>query len=131
VSRPRIRSLFLIVVATLAATIGVAACSSDDPVSGTATGSLVDQGSAVYAESCASCHGSDLTGTDKGPSFLSIVYEPNHHDDGSFRRAIAQGAPQHHWDFGDMEPIRDLDDEDVDAVIAFVRAEQERRGFER
>ena len=88
-------------------------------------------GAQVYAQTCASCHGDDLRGTDKGPSHLSIVYEPNHHTDDSFRSAIANGAPQHHWNFGDMQPVDGLSDDDVEAVIAFVRAEQERQGFER
>ena len=61
---------------------------------------------------------------------LSIVYEPNHHTDDSFRSAIANGAPQHHWPFADMEPVEGLSDDDVEAVIAFVRAEQQRQGFE-
>ncbi len=87
-------------------------------------------GSALYASSCASCHGSDLRGTDEGPSHLSIVYEPNHHGDDSFRSAIRNGAGQHHWNFGDMEPIDGLDDTEIDAIIAFVRSEQEREGFE-
>ncbi len=86
-------------------------------------------GAAVYAASCASCHGADLRGTEEGPSHLSIVYEPNHHSDESFRRAIANGAPAHHFDFGDMPPVPGLTDEDVEAVIAFVRAEQTRQGF--
>lgn len=87
-------------------------------------------GAEVYASSCASCHGADLRGTDKGPSHLSIVYEPSHHGDASFRSAIANGSPQHHWDFGDMDPVDGLSDDDVEAVIAFVRTEQERLGFE-
>ena len=91
----------------------------------------MDRCAEVYAESCASCHGTDLRGTDKGPPHLSIVYEPDHHTDDSFRSAIANGAPQHHWSFGDMEPVEGLSDDDVEAVIAFVRAEQERQGFER
>ena len=84
----------------------------------------------VYAANCDSCHGVDLRGTDKGPSLLSIVCEPNHHGDDSFRSAIANGAPQHHWTFGGMPPIEWLSDAQVDAVIAFVRAEQQRLGFE-
>ena len=84
----------------------------------------------VYAANCDSCHGVDLRGTDKGPSLLSIVYEPSHHGDDSFRSAIANGAPQHHWNFGGMPPIEWLSEAQVDAVIAFVRAEQQRLGFE-
>ena len=120
-----------IIMAAAALTVGLAACGSEDQTPGAATGSSVDRGPQVYAESCASCHGADLRGTDKGPSQLSIVYEPNHHTDDSFRNAIANGAPQHHWNFGDMEAVEGLNGDDVEAVIAYVRAEQERQGFER
>ena len=125
------RNLFSLAAAVAALSMGVAACGSDDTAPTNAAGSQVERGAEVYAESCASCHGADLRGTDKGPSHLSIVYEPNHHTDDSFRNAIANGAPQHHWSFGDMEPVEGLSDDDVEAVIAFVRAEQERQGFER
>ena len=124
-------SLFSLTIAVTALSIGLAACGSDGTPSTNAAGSRVERGAEVYAENCASCHGADLRGTDKGPSHLSIVYEPDHHTDDSFRSAIANGAPQHHWNFGNMEPVEGLSDDDVEAVIAYVRAEQERRGFER
>lgn len=109
----------------------VVACGSPDSApAGQSVGSAESNGADVYAASCASCHGADLRGTDKGPSHLSIVYEPNHHGDDAFRSAIANGAPQHHWNFGDMEPIEGLSGDQVEAVIAFVRAEQQRVGFE-
>lgn len=125
------RNLFSLAAAVAALSMGLAACGSDDTAPTNTAGSQVERGAEVYAESCASCHGADLRGTDKGPSHLSIVYEPNHHTDDSFRSAIANGAPQHHWNFGDMEPVEGLSDDDVEAVIAYVRAEQERQGFER
>mgnify|MGYP005677098009 FL=1 len=117
-------------VVAAALSVGLGACGSGDGDTTAEESGLVAVGADVYAESCASCHGADLRGTDKGPSHLSIVYEPNHHTDESFRNAIANGAPQHHWNFGDMEPVDGLTDEEVEAVIAFVRAEQERQGFE-
>ena len=105
------------------------ACGSDASTTpATANGS--GQGAEVYASSCASCHGADLRGTEKGPSQLSIVYEPNHHGDDSYRSAIANGAPQHHWPFGDMPRVEGLSDDDVEAVIAYIRSEQQRQGFE-
>lgn len=115
-------------IAVAGLSVALAACGSDAPTN--SAGSQVERGAEVYAESCASCHGADLRGTDKGPSHMSIVYEPNHHTDDSFRRAIADGAPQHHWNFGDMEPVEGLTEDDIEAVIAYVRAEQERQGFE-
>jgi len=114
----------------MAAALGLGACGSGNDGTTAEEPGPVAVGAEVYAEACASCHGADLRGTDKGPSHLSIVYEPNHHTDDSFRNAIANGAPQHHWNFGDMEPVDGLTDDEVEAVIAFVRAEQERQGFE-
>ncbi|MEO6653470.1 MAG: cytochrome c [Ilumatobacteraceae bacterium] len=86
-------------------------------------------GAVLYQSNCASCHGADLEGTDRGPAHLSIVYEPGHHGDDSFRSAIANGAPQHHWTFGDMPAIVGLDEAEVTAIIAHIRSEQERQGL--
>jgi mono/diheme cytochrome c family protein len=94
------------------------------------TASSTSRGAELYASNCASCHGADLRGTDRGPSQLSIVYEPSHHPDDSYRSAIANGAGQHHWGFGDMPPVPGLDDADVDEIIEFIRAVQRREGFE-
>lgn len=124
------RHLLPSAVVLLSLVFGVA-CSGggeSDPVA--APVSDLD-GAALYAANCASCHGADLRGTDMGPSHLSIVYEPNHHPDDAFRSAIRNGAAQHHWDFGDMPPVEGLTDDEVEAIIAFVRAEQESEGFER
>ncbi len=112
-------------IAVLAASCGNAPADTA-PVSPDASA----PGEALYQSNCASCHGADLGGTDKGPSHLSIVYEPNHHGDDSFRSAIANGAQQHHWNFGDMAAIPGLDDDEIDAVIGYIRSEQERQGFE-
>lgn len=87
------------------------------------------RGSVLYQANCASCHGVDLQGTDKGPSHLSVVYAPGHHPDDSFRSAVANGAPAHHWTFGDMPPIAGLDASEVDSIIAFVRQVQEEEGL--
>lgn len=103
-----------------------AACGSDSQPVASDDGA----GARLYAEQCASCHGDDLRGTDEGPSHLSRVYEPDHHGDDAFRSAIRKGAPQHHWPFGDMPAIPELDDDEIDEIIAFVRAVQEREGFE-
>lgn len=112
-------------LALLAASCGSAAADTS-PSGPTGSGT----GAALYQSNCASCHGADLQGTDKGPSHLSIVYEPNHHGDEAFRSAIVNGVQQHHWNFGDMAAIPGLDDDQIGDIIAFVRSEQERQGFE-
>ena len=108
----------------------ISACGGDEATLASPTAD-VSRGAELYTQTCASCHGADLRGTERGPSHLSIVYEPNHHGDDAFRSAIANGAPQHHWDFGPMPPVDGLSPDDVDAIVAFVRAAQEREGFER
>lgn len=126
------RSLTLLAVASSI----VAACSSTG-ATGTGDGvvpvpdaALVAQGEPLYQASCASCHGADLRGTDKGPSHLSIVYEANHHGDGAFILAALRGVPQHHWPYGDMPPVPGLGEEDLEAIIAYVREQQRLHGFE-
>lgn len=106
--------------------------TASPPGVGDTTESTADArlGEQVYASACASCHGIDLKGTSKGPPHLSKIYEPGHHSDASFELAIANGSRAHHWDFGDMPPVPGLNDEEVAAVIAYVREVQEREGFE-
>lgn len=111
----------------------VGACSSTEPLDYEEPedgGTLVAEGEVLYQANCAECHGSDLRGTDKGPSHLSIVYEPNHHGDAVFALAVINGARQHHWPFGDMEPIPGLDDTDIERIVAYVRENQRVHGFE-
>ncbi len=96
----------------------------------TAAELVIPDGAEVYQQYCAECHGVDLRGTDKGPSQLSIVYEPNHHGDYAYRVAIRDGTREHHWWFGDMPPVEGISDLEIEKVISFIRAEQERLGFE-
>lgn len=120
-------------VMLLALTISMlAACSTGVTVdTRVATGgALAETGEQLYEARCAECHGSDLRGTDRGPSHLSQVYQESHHADASFALAILRGTPQHHWRFGPMPPIPGLSDDDIDAIIAYVRTEQEQQGFE-
>lgn len=93
-------------------------------------GDVLARGAELYAASCAECHGLDLRGTDRGPSHLSVVYEPSHHSDGAFLVAVLAGSPQHHWEFGPMPPIPGLTEDDVAAIVSFVRQRQREEGFE-
>ncbi len=115
------------VVVAAVAMVAMVSCSNgeDDPEAATAT-----EGAVLYEQACASCHGSDLRGTDQGPSHLSQVYAPDHHPDASFRAAITQGSPAHHWQFGVMAPVAGLDDDEIDMIIAYIRDQQEMHGFE-
>ena len=126
----RVRLTLVAVVITAVA----AACGGPDPAAQplppVQDPDLVQAGEALYQASCAECHGVDLRGTDKGPSHLSIVYEPSHHGDGAFATAVLIGTRQHHWKFGNMEPVEGLTSDDVEAIIAYVRENQRLSGFE-
>jgi mono/diheme cytochrome c family protein len=117
----------------LASVLLIGACGTSQPSQEPASedqGALAAEGEVLYQASCAECHGSDLRGTDKGPSHLSIVYEPNHHGDAVFALAIINGVRQHHWPFGDMEPVDGLDDADIERIVAYVRENQRVHAFE-
>lgn len=119
----------------MAVAIVAAACSgSQDDDAGTGIPKhdpeLVATGEVAYQAHCAECHGTDLRGTDQGPSHLSIVYEPNHHGDVAFVFAAQTGVPQHHWPFGDMEALPDVTEDDLWAIVAYVRENQRIFGFE-
>lgn len=89
----------------------------------------VAEGAALYAATCAVCHGADLRGTDVGPPLIHPYYAPNHHADEAFQRAVAFGVVPHHWNFGSMPPQQHLTREEVEKIIAFVRTEQEAAGI--
>ena len=88
------------------------------------------RGKQLYGGACAMCHGADLRGTRQGPSHLSKVYEPSHHPDEAFRLAVKNGVRAHHWRFGDMPSLPEFPDDALTDVIAYIRSEQEKQGFE-
>ena len=112
----------------VALTVLVGSCAGDD--SDSPPGAASTEGAQLYANRCASCHGTDLRGTDVGPSLLSEIYAPDHHPDDSFRAAIRDGVTAHHWELGPMPAISGLDDDEITAIITSVRDRQEREGFE-
>jgi mono/diheme cytochrome c family protein len=119
------RSIFTALALVLVACGGQPTTADTEPV--TADLATVET---LYASHCAVCHGADLRGTDGGPSFLSIVYQPTHHSDTAFLLAVRNGSRAHHWNFGDMPPVPGLSDAEVASITAFIRAAQEREGFE-
>jgi mono/diheme cytochrome c family protein len=95
------------------------------------TEDLVARGNQLWngEATCATCHGADLGGTSMGPPLLDEIYVPSHHPDEAIRNAVQAGVQPHHWQFGPMPPLTHLDDGDIDALIAYVRAEQRAAGI--
>lgn len=87
------------------------------------------QGKRLFEKNCATCHGIDLKGSDKGPPFLHPVYQPSHHGDAAFQMAVKNGSRAHHWRFGDMPPVQGLTPDDVFHITAYVRQVQRLNGI--
>lgn len=87
------------------------------------------RGKSAFEETCASCHGLNARGTGNGPTFIHKVYEPNHHADFSFQRAVKIGVRSHHWRFGNMPPQPNVSEPKVADIITYVRELQRANGI--
>lgn len=87
-------------------------------------------GANLFTQACATCHGRDLRGTDQGPPFLDPIYAPGHHADQAFVLAAMAGARAHHWNFGNMPPIEGITQEQVLAIVGYVREQQRAAGID-
>ena len=88
-----------------------------------------ERGEQLFAMNCAVCHGPAATGSMQGPPLVHEIYEPGHHPDELFVRAVMEGVPQHHWDFGPMPRIGGLTERDVEDITAYVRQLQREAGI--
>ncbi len=86
-------------------------------------------GQAAFNANCVLCHGPNASGTNLGPPLVHKIYEPNHHQDFSFRSAVQNGVPSHHWQFGNMPPVPGVSDDDVEKIICYVRELQHANGI--
>ena len=86
-------------------------------------------GEASYEANCAACHGTRGLGTEQGPPLVDIIYEPNHHADMAFFMAVDRGVRAHHWQFGDMPPLPNVTNEQVEAIVEYIRFLQRQVGI--
>jgi len=89
----------------------------------------VGKGETLFRANCARCHGQGAMGSDQGPPLVNAIYRPAHHADLAFYWAVRDGVRRHHWQFGDMPPIKGLSPEGVANIIAYVRGEQRKNGI--
>ena len=54
---------------------------------------------------------------------------PSHHADVAFQLAVKYGTRQHHWNFGDMQPVEGVTPDDVAHITATVRHKQREAGI--
>lgn len=95
-----------------------------------ALGGMAALGQPVFEKNCATCHGANGTGSENGPPLVHVIYEPNHHGDGSFYMAVAKGVRAHHWRYGNMPPVEGVSEPQVRAIIAYIRTLQRANGIE-
>jgi len=107
-------------------TSGVAIVEVDVPQ----LGSTAKAGEAAFNQNCSACHGANAAGKNGiAPPLVHKIYEPNHHADMSFVLAAKQGVRQHHWRFGNMPPMPDVDDKEIASIIEYVRTLQRANGI--
>jgi mono/diheme cytochrome c family protein len=87
------------------------------------------EGEVAFQANCASCHGERALGSDQGPPLVHIIYEPSHHADIAFFMAADRGVRAHHWQFGDMPPVPTVSNEQMTAIVAYVRYLQRQVGI--
>lgn len=92
---------------------------------------LAQHGRKVINARCAECHGVDGTGgSKKGPPMLHPMYREAVYPDYHFKRVVREGKAEKNWRFGPMPAIPDISDDDLDAVVAFVREVQKATNVE-
>ena len=118
-----------------AATLLTTAFRSHGPSSAIKAGMLPDldarerNGREYFIRHCQTCHGENGSGSRTGPPLVHKIYEPSHHSDGSFVRAVRHGVTAHHWHFGHMPSLPAVTDAEIAAIIAYVRALQRANGI--
>ena len=140
----RVHHYIAIFFVTALAALLLAGCAAEEPPqyqdasSGTeipvavtvpALSEKAQAGEAVFNTSCVACHGVNAAGTGLGPPLVHKIYEPNHHQDFSFRNAVQNGVMSHHWQFGNMAPVPGVAEDDVERIICYVRELQRANGI--
>lgn len=87
-------------------------------------------GKFAFETHCVPCHGINASGTDRGPSLIDRTYQPAHHGDFSFVRAVTLGVPQHHWLFGSMPAQPQVPRQEIDRTVVYIWELQKANGIQ-
>jgi mono/diheme cytochrome c family protein len=87
------------------------------------------KGKEAFEANCVQCHGKNASGTDKGPPLVHDIYNPGHHADGAFLFAVRRGVRQHHWPYGNMPPQPQMSEDEIVAIVKYVRELQVANGI--
>jgi mono/diheme cytochrome c family protein len=87
------------------------------------------KGQKVFNVNCGGCHGINGAGSTSGPPLIHDIYNPGHHGNNAFIRAMQNGVRSHHWPFGDMPAQKQMGLGDMMHVIRFIRETQDHNGI--
>lgn len=88
-------------------------------------------GQRMFETACVECHGQNAAGRSGiAPPLVHIYYEPSHHGDEAFQRAVQYGVNAHHWSFGNMPPVEGLTRGDVQFIVEYIRSLQRENGID-
>ena len=90
---------------------------------------IASKGQMVFNTNCAQCHGVDAAGGVGGPPLIHNIYNPGHHANEAFIRAVRNGVRQHHWQFGDMPSQPQVAFGDMVFLLKFIREVQQQNGI--
>ena len=125
----RLAFIFFAAVA-IALTIGCGLSNESEPATESIdAGITAYDGEESFQNRCAVCHGQQADGTAAGPPLVNRLYEIGHHPNFSFHNAVNKGVTAHHWNFGDMPPIPNVEPAEIDAIICHVRDLQRAEGI--
>ncbi len=79
------------------------------------------KGQLVFNTNCASCHGINAAGGTAGPPLIHNIYNPGHHSNEAFIRAVRNGVRQYHWQFGNMPAQKHVAFGDMVLLLKFIR----------
>ena len=128
---------YLVVVTVLVLGAGVLAWRFISPLTGISTvavripalSAIAVKGAKAFDANCAQCHGTNGAGGDRGPPLVHDIYNPGHHADAAFFFAVKRGVRGHHWAFGDMPPMPQVAEDDIYAIVRYIRELQEENGI--
>jgi len=95
----------------------------------TTLSSQAQWGRMAFDQNCAVCHGENGSGTDQGPPLIHNTYNPGHHGDEAFFRAVSSGVQQHHWPYGNMPAQPQVNLALAEMIVQFVREVQLENGI--
>ena len=128
--RVTIKQVLIFTTLVIALAVGCASTEPDEPATTSSDPvAATYDGEESFQNRCAVCHGQQADGTATGPPLVNRLYEIGHHPNFSFHNAVNKGVTAHHWNFGDMPPIPNVEPAEVDAIICHVRGLQRAEGI--